>query len=122
MSFEGMFTPGTVPLYGTQQVNTQGVNDANNIQGRSGTQAAQEMANRLQEARAQGVIQSEIDRLKGGNYNAAANAATARQMALGTAGALNQMYATAADRLNNAAAATQAALANSGSTMASMFK
>jgi hypothetical protein len=54
--------------------------------------------------------------------NRAANSNTARSMAFDTTQNLNRMYATAGDRLNQAAANTQAALNNAAATVAGMFR
>lgn len=54
--------------------------------------------------------------------NAAANANTARNMALNNQNALNQQYVAAGDRLNQAAGMTQNALNNAANTVAGMFR
>jgi hypothetical protein len=54
--------------------------------------------------------------------NKIANAGTARNMAFDTTQNLNRMYATAGDRLNNAAQTTQRNLADAANTIAGMFR
>ena len=54
--------------------------------------------------------------------NRVSNANTARDMAFDTTQNLNRMYATAGDRLNNAAQTTQSNLAAAANTIAGMFR
>ena len=54
--------------------------------------------------------------------NAAANANTARNMALNNQSTINQQYALAGDRLNQAAMGTQNALNQAANTVAGMFR
>lgn len=54
--------------------------------------------------------------------NRVSNANTARDMAFDTTQNLNRMYATAGDRLNNAAQTTQNNLQAAANTIASMFR
>lgn len=110
------------PIYKTDQVNQQAAQNQANVRNASNAAVQQGMKDLAQRGMLDlALLQRGLD-LQGSRQNAAANSSTARRIAEQAQNQLNMMYADAGNRLNTAAANTQSAIANAGSTLASLFR
>jgi hypothetical protein len=108
--------------FSTQQVTDARNNNQSFAAGTSAEQLLLEAQRRRQEAdQIEAQIRGQMN-FGADLGNRTANSNTARAMALDTTQNLNRMYATAGDRLNQAAANTQNSLINAASSIASMFR
>jgi|AntDeeMinimDraft_6_1070357.scaffolds.fasta_scaffold19023_2 hypothetical protein len=108
--------------YGTDQTQQSAQATMDNSRLRSGQQLDEESARRLKE---RGVIgQQDLDQMRRAGYvsNAAQNAGSSRDIMRNQAQTLNNMYASAGDRLNSASRDAQNSLGNIAQTAASMFR
>jgi hypothetical protein len=110
------------PNFSTQQTTDARNNNQSFAAGASADQLLLEAQRRRQEAeQIEAQVRGQMN-FGADLGNRTANANTARSMALDTTQNLNRMYATAGDRLNQAAANTQNSLINAASSIASMFR
>lgn len=117
-----MFTAGGAPNYGTGQADMAMINNTNFAQNKTREQLAYENEMLRERERAAAGLRRENMLGDGLQFNAAANANTARNMAANAQTALNNVYQNAGDRLNTAAQNTANAINNAGNTVAGMFR
>lgn len=119
---QARFMAGAAPEYNTNQADLALRNNANLVNAGSRQIAEQANADYNQRAGSDLARQIGYQQTVADMGNAAANANLARNMALNNQTTLNQQYAQAGDRLNQAAATTQNALNNAASTVAGLFR
>lgn len=111
-----------VPTYSTQQADQSRNQNVNMGRDHGNAQGQLELNRAFDDLRNRQNAQLDYDKRAGYTMNAAANAGSARRMAEDTARQLNNMYATSAGRLLNAAQGAQAGLAGSTQALAGMFR
>lgn len=113
---------GLPMFYDTTQANEQAVTQTGNVGGKTREQLQYEEAMRQQRMASDIASQQGNAMFTANMGNAAANANTARGMAVNAQQALNNVYQMAGDRLNTAAANTMGAINNAGQIAAGMFR
>lgn len=119
---QGRYMVGMTPDYNTNQADMALRSNANMMN--AGTRQIMEQGNADYNQRAGADLARQVgyQQTIADMGNAAANANLARNMALNNQTTLNQQYASAGDRLNQAAMGTQNALNQAANTVAGMFR
>lgn len=113
---------GGQPTYNTDQANTALRRNVDYTGGKTRDQIEYEEMMRRGNVGQMLDVARDQQRFVADMGNAAANANVARQMASNNQNTLNQVYAAAGDRLNNAANNTMAAINNASQIAAGMFR
>lgn len=111
-----------IPTYGAGQAQQAAMQSQGNVMGAANNQFNSEIQRQQQNAEYMRDLQNRTAAQQGSIVNAARNAEAARNLATNAQATLNNMFATAGDRMNQATANTQAALNQVGATIAGAFR